>query len=294
MFISKAIFLICLLFGVFCFTNSWMCYQYANQSIQQYDNVYNFMIEAGADIESALSSGYTIHEDGTGENPLPYFKEQLEKSICTIHPKNVLSNFAESCTLFAPIIAILIAAILVSYDEKNKTARLKIARNGKAYFYISKQISGILILFAVLLIAFGLTIVLKLLFYNNLKSKFDISQLTISFPKPSDNFYQIIYVILLTIIFFEIGYTICNLFHCYTVIGIVASVISFFAVPFFKYDPINLKCYFESKIFYFEGVVSKTVPIPISTTVAVIELIMIMAVLLIANHIISFKRSAFN
>lgn len=170
MFISKTILWICLLFGIFGLANSWMCYQYANQSIQQYNSTYSFMAEAGADIESELSADYIIHEDNQIETPLSFFKEQAEKSLRIVSPQNVLTAFAESYTLFAPIVAVLVAAFLVSYDEKNKTARLKIARNGKACFVISKQISGILILFVILLTAFGLTFIFNRLFYNNLQS----------------------------------------------------------------------------------------------------------------------------
>lgn len=293
-FISKAILWIFLLFGILCFANSFMCYQYAHQSLQQYRNTYNYMVESGADIESELSKDYILHEGNNIENPLSYFKEQAEKSMRNISPQNIFTSFGESCTIFAPIIAVLVAALLVSYDEKNKTARLKVARNGKKRFVISKQISGILLLLTIIFVGFGLTAILNRIFYNDLQSISDISPFTINFAQGNNILHQIIYVFLVTVIFFEIGYTISNIFHCYTAITIVVSVISFFAPPFLKYDPINLKCHFESKIFLFEGVVTPTTSIPISTSEAVIELIILATSIIIINYVTSVKKSAYN
>ncbi len=294
MLLSKSILWSCMLFGLFSFVNSWMSHQYAVQTLEQFNNTYNYMLEAGADIESELSTDYVIHENNTVENPLSYFKEQAEKGIYTASPQNIISSFGESCTIFAPIIAVLVGALLVSYDEKSKTSRLKVARNGKTHYVISKQISGILVLLVLLLIAFVLAVVFNRLFYNDLQTKFDLSQFRTSFNKPSNALQQIIYIILITVIFFEIGYTISNFFHCYTAISVIVSILSFFATPFFKYDPINLKCYFESKIFLFEGVVSATAPIPISLTAAATESLLIVLVLLTANYLVSLKKSAFN
>ena len=292
--ISKSILWIILLFGILCSANSFMCYQYANQSLQQYKNTYNYMEESGADIEAELSKDYILHEGNNIENPLSYFKEQAEKSMYNISPQNILASFGESCTIFAPIIAVLVATLLVSQDEKNKTARLKVARNGKTRFMISKQISGILLLLTIVFVGLGLTAILNNMFYNDLQSKADVPPLAINLTQENNILHYIIYVILVTVIFFEIGYTISNIFHCYTAITIVVSIISFFAPPFIKYDPINLKCFFENKIFLFEGVVTPTTPIPISTSEAVIELIVLVATIIIINYVTSIKKSAYN
>ncbi len=294
MFMSKSIFGCFLLFGIFCFANSWMSYQYANQSFQQYSNISNYMVEAGADIETELSKEYIVHEDNNIENPLPFFKDQVENSLSNTAPQNVFISFAEACTLFSPIIAVLIATLLVSSDEKNKTSRLKVARNGKIQFIISKQISGIILIIAILFLGFILTVIFNQISYTNLESNYDLTQFKIKTLNRSNMFYQIIYILFEAIIFFEIGYTISNIFHCYTILSIIVSFILFFAPPFFKYDPMNLKCYFEKNIFLFEGVIHQRTPIPISTHEAVIELLIIIISILAINSIVTTKRSAYN
>ena len=294
MLVSKSFLWICILFAFFLVAHSWMSYDYVCRSFRQYEKTYNYMIEVDANIDEQLDIDYIIHDDGSIENPLSFFKEQLEKSVSAIHPNNLFTNFAESCTLFLPIIAVLVAIVLVSYDEKNKTARLKITRNGKFCFDFSKQITGIVFMSFIILLALVFFVFLNLVVYNKIKSSFDITIVERFFFGSNNIFYQMLYTFLVAIIFFEIGYTISNVFHCYTAIAVIITIYSFWAKPIFKFDPINLKCYFESKIFNFEGVVSATSPIPISSASAIIMVIVIMMILLCVNLLALTKKSAFN
>jgi len=291
---SKSFLILFILFSLCSSATIYMSYQYSKSSVFTYNDTYQYIVDTGADIEKEKDMQYVVHDNGMIENPLSYDIEQAENALFYIAPKNCITSFGESCTLFLPIIAFLIAIILVSYDEKNKTKKLKVANYGKLKFNFSKQLSGILIILLLLILELIIIKVASHIAYSLLQNDNDISPFNIRNSNMKDSIFQLLYTICSAIVYFELGYCISNIFHCYTFAAILVSIFSFFLPPIFKYDVINIKNTIERNFFDFKGVVDIGVGFPLSLSIAFIEGSAILLCCILLNCLVDKNRSAFS
>lgn len=290
---SKVLICLVLLFAIFMGATCWMTYQFNRDSLREYNKMYDYLLNIDADIEKEKATDYIIHDDGIIENPLSYDLEQVENALSYITPQNSTMLFGESCTLFLPIIAFLVGIVLVSYEDKNKTLKLKVTNYGKTKLSLSKQLSGIIILLFLLVVAFIIIKVTTCIMYSKLQSEYEISIFKVNIINSNKSFLQLLFTFFSAIVYFELGYCISNLFHCYTIIAVAISAISFFLPALFRYDFVNVKSTLERCFFDFKGVVVNDDSFSLSVKVATMEIIAITLIIIIANHIVSKKRSAY-
>lgn len=238
---SKLLLWICLGASLCIIVSMTMSYKFTKSSLDSYNNVYEYLVDIGADIETEKNTDYVVYSNGTIENPLSYDIEQVEDALFYIHPKNSLTMFGEVCTLFFPIFAFIVGILLVSYDEKNKTRKLKITNYGKIKYGCSKQLSGILSITIVLVFSFIVMLISSCIVYSIIKKNYSISMFIIRDLNLKKYLFQLVFTLISTVFYFELGYYICNIFHCYIFAVIFISLISFFLPALFKYDFINVK-----------------------------------------------------
>ncbi len=291
---SKMFILFSVLLVLFTVLISGMTYSYEKTTLDMFKNSLEFVQRNGDSVEEELEQTPVVHENGVVENPLSYYNEVICNVLKIVSPQNCLSTYFENCSGFMPIVAILIASVLLSYDEKYRTRKLKAARNGNMKYYCSKQISGLLILFIMLIIGFIFSFAANSIVVNVLESKHDLSMFTFSSTDAVTVLKQGIFTLVSGVIYFEIAYILCNLTHAYTVIAVLSTLIVFFLPPIFKYDPLNIRASLNYKFFDYVGVIHPGSPIKASFTALIIEGIIILLVLFIVNHIVSKKRSAYN
>lgn len=291
---SRALAGIILLFCVFSALVVFMTNQYVKEIVIQLNNSIDYLESIGEDIQESLALPYEEMENNVIKNPASYYNEQLEIVSETVSMSNCPSAFLESCTLFLPVISVLISVLLVSYDEKNRTSRLKVARYGKKVFTVSKHISGLLILFASMFFSFILMQVLNYISILDLKSL--VPDVTSDFSDFETGLFvkQLLYTVVSAIIFFELTFFVCNLTHAYTVTAIAVSVGNLFLPPVFCYDLVNIKCTFENRFFDFNGVVHSSEPLEASFGIMLAESIVFIIVITVIDYAVSTKRSAFN
>ncbi len=293
--LSRVFIWITILFCMLSAIAVYMTNSYVKQISEQLTETINFFSQGGEDINTSIQQPYVLHENGVIENPVAYYNEVLESLKNTVSMKNVFSYYFEMCTLFIPVISVLISAVLVSYDNKTKVSRLKILRYGKYNYFISKQLSGILLLFSSFLIAMVVTIVINVLNIINLSKTVDFSgAFDFSNLEIKNIMLQFVYILALGVISFEICYILCNLTHAYTVIAVLISAASLFLTPLFKYDLMNIKCNFETALFDFNGVIQSGEPITVSLSIAGIEILLIFIIMFVINMKVSKGRSAYN
>lgn len=291
--ISKSVVLLLFVFGAFSFLINLFNYQYSFQLINLFNRNCSYYESIGEDVTNSLQQPYVLHDNDTIENPLSFYNSQIEKVLPTISLKNAPSTFLEGCTLFLPIFIVMICSIIVSYDEKNMTKRLKIVRNGKLKFLISKHISGLILIFFLMIFSFLIFCLLEYIFEVRLTKDFDLSQYSIKSETVHVLFKQLLYTIISAIVYFELFYTLCNIFHSYTIVTMAVCLVSLFVPPLFKYDLINIKCVFENKFFKFNGAIHSNTPIIASTKFLIIEIFCIIILSVMINHTVFKKRSSF-
>lgn len=294
-FRSKLIIWLILLFSLFSLMTVFMTFQYIKTYIDCYNSQLNYIEKTGTDIQQCMDEPYEILENNVIKNPLPYYKEVIETNLSSFRTQNTPLLFFETCTLFLPVITTIVSLLIVSYDDKNKTIRNKVTRNGKIKYMISKQISGLIISLFLMITAFVIMLATSQISLDVLSKNYDIS----SFSSKVNADYslllkQFVYTIISCVIYFEFSYTICNITKLYTGVALVICIGNFFLPPIFKYDIVNIKSTFENKIFTFNGVIHSNTPIHAPFTILIAESIFIILSLIILNYIVSIKRSSFN
>lgn len=290
---SKVLLGLVILFGLFMVAASWLSFQFCRDSLIEYQKMHDYLLSINADISEEKELDYIIHDNGVIENPLSYDIEQVENSLANIIPKNNITLWGESCTLFLPIIAFLVGIVLVSYDEKNKTLKLKVTNYGKQKVNISKLISGMIILGILMIAAFLVIKVSSLVMYSKIQKEFDISTFSLKVYRRNKLLPQLLFTVCSAAIYFVLGYCISNILHCYTILAVAISIISLFLPSFFRYDFVNVKNTVERRFFDFNGVVSVGEGFPLSLWTAAIEIGAIVLICVIINFIVVRKRSAY-
>lgn len=290
---SKCFLSVCLGFILCVLAPVGLSYQFSKSSLHSYEFTYNYMVETGEDVEAEKNKDYIINEYGTIQNPLAYDIEQSEHALFYMNPKNGITLFGEICTALFPIFAFIVGILLVSYDEKNKTKKLKVTNYGKLKYGYSKQVSGLIIITFLLIISFAVMIAVSSFAYSVLQKNHDFSPFVIRTLDFKDYLLQIIFTFISAFLFFELGYFICNIFHCYIFSVIAISLFSFFLPPLFKYDFTNVKNKIERQFFDFNGVVNIGKGFPISLSTALIEAVVLLSAFAIINYIVDNKRSAY-
>lgn len=290
---SKCFLSVCLGFILCVLASVGMVYQFSKSSLLSYKSTHDMMVKLEWDVETEKNKEYVINEDGVIQNPLAYDIEQSEHALFYMNPQNGITLFGEICTLLFPIFAFIVSILLVSYDEKNKTKKLKVTNYGKLKYGYSKQVSGLIIITLLLIISFAVMISVSSFAYSVLQKNHDLSPFVIRSLGFKDYLLQIIFTFISAFLFFELGYFICNIFHCYIFSVIAISLFSFFLPPLFKYDFTNVKNKIERQFFDFNGVVNIGKGFPISLSTALIEAVVLFSAFAIINYIVDNKRSAY-
>lgn len=262
-------------------------------NLTRYNAACEFVTEHGGSVDEQLAEGYEINEYGSVRNPLSFSMELLTAAVQTASPERSISQFLEGCTLIVPVIASIIGMILVSYDEKNRTVKMKVTRSGKNNYIISKQLSGMIIILLSAVVSLVIDVIVNVIVYRQINKDFDLSFITVTSPEKENLFMQVIYIAVMSFFFFETGYIFSSLFRCYFAVPLAVSIYTLFVPALFKYDLNNVRSIIEKKLFLFNGMVhaGKTISSSLPAGIAVVTGALMLAAL--CNYFISLKKSAF-
>lgn len=291
---TKLVFMLIILFGAYTLLSSFMLSRMSSLQIDNFERNITRYEESGDDIEESIQQGYSILESGTIENPIAYYHSEAQNLISYILPKNIPASFFQLCIISVPVLSVLLAAILVSCDEKNHTKKLKVARSGKLTYHLSKRIAGLLLLFFILIVSFLLLLCFNCFFYKTLSENYDLSYFHLRSYSSGVLLRQFAFTVLSAFWWFEVCYVLCDLIRNYVVVCTFITLCAMFFKPFSKYDPINAISTIEQKLFTFDGVIHPGKPIPSQFGFLVAEIIAILVTAVMIHILVNKRRSAFS
>ncbi len=287
-----------LLSGAIAAGSALMMKQYAANAVKMYEWQYEYALQHEQEdptysIEAEMEAGYIMHDGNTVENPVPYFLEQGNIVVSYFNPRNMTACFGELCTVILPVIAVLLSAGMVGCDARAKTERLKISRYGRKAFRHAKQVSGILMLFFLILFAGIVFYLAERILYANLSAQYDLSVFTIETLSGKTILLQILQILLSGIFYYEFSYVLCNLLHAYIPITLGCAVAAFLLTPKFKYGMMNVKYFLEQQVFRFHGIVAHSPAQEIPLAAAIAEAVLFILCIIAVNAVITENRSEY-
>jgi len=291
---TKLIFMLIILFGVYTLLSSFMLSRMSSLQATLFEHQIEYYEASGDDVEESIKQGYSILESGTIENPIAYYHSEAQNLISYILPKNTPASFFQLCIMSVPVLSVLLAAILVSCDEKNHTKKLKVARSGKLTYHLSKRIAGLLLMFFILIVSFLLLFCFNCFFYKTLSGNYDLSYYHFRSYSAGVLCRQFAFAVLSAIWWFELCYVLCDLIRNYVVVCTFITLCAMFFKPFSKYDPLNALSAVEYKLFTFDGIIHPGEPIPAQFGLLVAEIIAILVAAVLIHILVNKRRSAFS
>ena len=185
-----------------------------NKSISNQYNIYtqtlNNYKDNGLDINKALSTDYKINTKNNIEeidNILRYDFDEVSKAIESINPVNsVDSNLSYLTFVFLPIIWGVYGAIVGSYDFKYKTLKVRSILSKNKNILLSKQLSITIVIILNTIISVLIFSILSFVLYNSILSNNILKEfVTFSRLNIVDSILQILFSIIISIIFSNIG-----------------------------------------------------------------------------------------
>lgn len=285
------------LFLLFSALTLFMTYQKAESSYKQYINQYSFFKQTGQDIDAELEKEPIVTQDGnvfSVENPLPYFKTDVCKSIYSLSSKGCISLFCEQSLMFFPIIAAFMGVIWSNTDIKHKTLRNRVLRNGKIKSHICRQISGFVILLALMFIFLLLFFIAQKAINSYFLAGFkgNISDFTYS-PKKKNVFFQFIVAVSSILFYYEMGFSFGSIFKGNPIISILVCIYALFIPPLISYDITNIFSNIGNNVFEFAGAFSEATVKDTSIPIGICILTVLFATMLVLDINVIKKRSAY-
>ncbi|WP_427182067.1 hypothetical protein [Paenibacillus sp. TC-CSREp1] len=272
----------------------------ASSSYDLYVRTYNLYKEEGMDVDKMLDMPINI--SGTGneqvvDNPVRLRLEEAATSINHLTINSIVINTLEWMTfVFFPLIFAIYSIFIASYDYKYKTVSIKATLMAPSQLITSKILSiylGVLIVFVVTLIT---SLITGVIFHNQIISEIPEQTLT-RFDYaivPNNLMLQILFSLLVSLIFASIGFFMGILFKSALLPVILFFVYDFIVPVLGKYDLRNLVSVIAHDIFEFKGRFQLFKPTPVSEVTSFTILIIVFALSIFLSYVSFNKQSKYN
>ena len=292
---KKSILWMLLLFAAAAALTFFFSYQNADIAAFKYEKSVEFEQSQGRQMDSGIQKGYQILEDGTIVNPIAYDYEKLGSALYSLSPRYAFSLYCESSMIFFPILASFFGLSWVSADLKHRTLRHRVLRAGKINSFLSKQISGLIVLLA----AFALTVPLVFAIQAGFRSLFlqsfslNVSDFQYTSKIAVSYWKQALLAAAVMLFYYEFGYTFGNLLRGNPISIVVVCVYVLFFPVMFAYDIANIFNNIARRVFEFVGAFTLEKVIDVSIPYGALELAGLFALMILCNIFIAKKRSAY-
>lgn len=215
--------------------------------------------EEEMDIEEALSKPYKILEISESgnviENILRYDFDSVGDSIKSLHPSMSINHtLSYLAILFLPLIFGIYGAAIATYDIKNRTLKLRaILSDGKTNT-LAKQLAMLIVILSTILVLLFCMYIVSGFIYRSVSNIEEYKPFILnSLEVTTNNFIQIGYAVILSIIFANIGYLIGTITRSTLVPTIVIGAYMFIIPNLGVYDLKNVIMTLGARIFKFTG-----------------------------------------
>ncbi|MGO4529485.1 hypothetical protein AB4Z30_10425 [Paenibacillus sp. 2TAF8] len=272
----------------------------AASSYDLYVRTYNLYKEEGMDVDKMLDMPINI--SGTGseqvvDNPVRLRLEEAATSINHLTINSIVTNTLEWMTfVFFPLIFAIYSIFIASYDYKYKTVSIKATLMAPSQLITSKILSiflGVLVVFVVTLFS---SLITGVIFHNQVISGIAEQTLT-RFDNaivPNNLTLQILFSLLVSLIFASIGFFMGILFKSALLPVILFFVYDFIIPVLGRYDVRNLISVIAHDIFEFKGRFQLFKPTPVSEVTSFIILIIVFALSIFLSYASFNKQSKYN
>ncbi|MGQ8870721.1 hypothetical protein [Paenibacillus sp. TSA_86.1] len=272
----------------------------AESSYDLYVRTYNLYKEEGMNVDKMLDMPINISGTGTEQevvdNPVRLRLEEAVTSINHLTINSIVTNTLEWMTfVFFPLIFAIYSIFIASYDYKYKTVSIKATLTAPSQLITSKILSiflGVLVIFIITLIS---SLITGFFFYNQIISGIEEQTLT-RFDNailPNNLTLQILFSLLVSLIFASIGFFMGILFKSALLPVILFFVYDFIIPVLGKYDLRNLISAIAHDIFEFKGRFQLFKPTPVSEVTSFIILIIVFALSIFLSYASFNKQSKY-
>lgn len=213
----------------------------------------------GMDIEEALGKPYKILEISESENVidniLRYDFDSVGNSIKSLHPSMSINHTLSYLSiLFLPLIFGIYGSVIATYDIKNRTLKLRaILSDGKTNT-LAKQLAMFIVILSIILVLLFCMYIVSGFIYRNISNIEEYKPFILNSLKlTTNNFIQIGYAVISSIIFANIGYLIGTITSSTLIPTIIIGAYMFIIPNLGVYDLKNLILTLGGRIFKFTG-----------------------------------------
>lgn len=299
---SKAFAIVSTIFILF------VCFNLFSNLNQLKQNLYVFNIsvrnaqEDGEDINALIEQSFTTKEENIGgavgtviENPIAYDYHNVANSLYIVSNEYLPSQIIE---LYSFIVSSVLCSVLglymMMYDKSNKTLKIKVIRTPIKNIIISKFAAGFIAITIISLSTFLISFIFGVVARESVFSSIDLSMFSnLTFQNDANIFAQIICSLLLSYIFYIIGFFLGTIFNGIWIPLLIIFSYNLFIPNLGVYDLKNLVSRIAYVYFDFDGSVTLIKPLDIAPGLAATILLVISAVLMFASYFIFKKKSKY-
>lgn len=277
-------------------------YSEVKDTFDGYNKKIEFYKDDPKGMEEEFSSGYTISmsEDGKSgviENPLPYYKEQLNQYIYTASPVNALAQMQEASVIIFPIIFGIFGAICSTVDSKYKMNKIKKIKYSKNTYFVAKHLAMYLEYIIIVIVAFILGKLSNFIIYERIKKMIPVNDFQEYAPVKCNmqtHIYRWILILVVGLVFMEIGAGIAVLVK-HSIVAIIAVFLYLYIVPVLgKWDLKNVMYYSYKKLFDLKGVINvQSACQGTNSFISVCSIFIVFLASLILGYVFEIKRSSY-
>lgn len=260
------------------------------QTIQHYQ-------EEDINIEDRLLQGYTIDDQQDGvsiENPLPYYKSQMEKNLYAMSHFYSPSQVLHVLSTLSSLIFVAIGTFIACNDYKYRTIKVKTVRMNKRTINMSKQITLMLITAILILLSVLLAYLVGFIFFQIIMHNFNMDGLTwMEMDQKSILPVKILFTFLIAVFYAEMGYCLGLLFKSSLIPILIFATRSMLIPTLDPLDPQNIQLFFANKVFDFYGIALESFPLEVAMIPALAVMLGIFVLAASINDVVFCKRSSF-
>lgn len=256
---SKIIAIIVIIIFILSCLNIYSTRVSVDSNYSRFLRTYSEYKEEGIDIEEALSKPYEISEISDSgsviNNILRYDFDSVRESIKSLHPSMSINHTLSYLSIiFLPLIFGIYGAAIATYDIKSRTLKLRaILSDGKTNNLAKQLAMFIVILSTISVLLFCMYIVSGFIYRSILNIEEYKPFLISSLELTTNNFVQIGYTVISSIIFANIGYLIGTITKSTLISTIVIGAYMFIIPNLGVYDLKNVLLTLGGRIFEFTG-----------------------------------------
>ncbi len=236
-----------------------------------------------------------LYSDGD-VNSLLWRKLRIEEIINSLAPNNAFSLCVEYGFYILPLIMTVIGAMTVFLDMSSHVMRIRIAREGKWRYFISKQAMMLTLAVALTFVSIILYMVMSHIFFDKATAIAASEYINISdalHADPGEVILQALFLIVCLVIFLEIGFSLSYISKTPVVPVVFIGLLWFFNIIPTAYEPKNAIYNIATRLSDFYGPVPNEITANISLGSAVL-IVSVMFIIPISTTVFFWqKKSAY-